>query len=115
MLRTCLLLIATTLAACGGDSSPPDAAAGIDTAMSVDAPAGTPDAAGATCTGALYDSCTDNTQCTSNNCKTFNAAGITVCTQACSAQNPCPDQNGQAVMCNNMGICRPNTANACTL
>lgn len=68
----------------------------------------------ATCTGKAYDSCTTGSQCMSNNCKLFSQANITVCTQACSATVPCPPQNGQPVPCNNMGVCRPNAANACT-
>lgn len=66
------------------------------------------------CTGAAYDPCTDNAQCMSGNCRAFGSAGIQVCTQACDANNPCPMQNGAAVPCNNMGLCRPQAANACT-
>jgi hypothetical protein len=110
-----VITLATT--ACGGDASPKaDAAvASVDAAPgTADAPSTTPDAAGATCTGAAYDPCTDSTQCTSGNCHLFGGAGLQICTQACSAQSPCPMQNGGVVPCNGMGICRPNAANACT-
>ena len=38
----------------------------------------------AACTGAAYDPCTDNTQCMSQNCKTFGGAGLEVCTVTCT-------------------------------
>lgn len=97
-----------------GGSTPIDAPGGGD-AQLVDAPM--PDSgsgSGNACTGAAYDPCTDNAQCASNNCKLFQSAGIQVCTQACDAQTTCPTQNGNAVQCNGMGICRPDAANACT-
>jgi hypothetical protein len=67
----------------------------------------------AACTGAVYDPCTDNTQCMSGNCKTFAAAGIEVCTQTCTPgdNTTCP---GTGATCNNMGICKPAAANTCT-
>ncbi|MCX5742709.1 MAG: hypothetical protein NT062_09455 [Proteobacteria bacterium] len=105
---------------CGDDGSTRtgiDApAAGLDGPVStIDAPPVTVDApAGNACTGAAYDPCTAAGQCLSGNCKLFSSAGIQVCTQACSAANPCPMQNGAAVPCNNMGVCRPQTANTCT-
>lgn len=112
---TKLALALLVLAGCGDDGSPApiDAAAGSDAGGS-DAPG--LDAAGTACTNALYDPCTDNTQCTSGNCRAFNmpAPGIQVCTQACSANTPCPMQNGVAVTCTNAGVCRPAAANACT-
>ena len=117
MVRTLILCTFVLAAACGSDASPPDApAAAIDApAGAVDAPTSTPDAAaGRTCTGAAYDPCNDASQCTSGNCKLFMSAGLMVCTQACSAQNPCPQQNGADVPCNNMGICRPAAATTCT-
>jgi hypothetical protein len=78
----------------------------------IDAPTG-----GVTCTGKVYDPCTDNTQCMSGNCHLYQAQGIQVCTQACTAGNnaTCPlDKTGVNAMCNNMSICRPAAANACT-
>ena len=67
------------------------------------------------CTGAAYDPCTDNTQCMSQNCKTFGGAGLEVCTVTCT---PGDDtgclQGGVQGTCNNMGICKPPAANACT-
>jgi len=63
------------------------------------------------CTGALYDPCTDNTQCMSGNCKAFGGAGIQVCTVTCTVGDNPPCGAGT---CNNMGICKPNAANSCT-
>jgi hypothetical protein len=81
----------------------------------IDAPASQIDAPpGNACTGAVYDSCTMASQCTSGNCKLFSGDGFQVCTQACSAANPCPTVNGIAGTCNNMGICKPAQAHACT-
>ena len=70
--------------------------------------------AGAMCTGAVYDPCTDNTQCTSGNCRLFSNDMIQVCTQSCGAGNPCPMAGATAVSCNMMGVCKPPTANNCT-
>ena len=70
----------------------------------------------ATCTGAAYDPCNDNTQCTSGKCQLFSGSGFQVCTQTCTPgdSTTCPMQNGQAAQCNNMGICKPLAANTCT-
>ena len=74
-------------------------------------------AAGNTCTGLVYDSCNPSaSNCMSGlQCKNYPMPqpGFNVCipTTACSASNPCPMQNGQAVTCNNMGLCKPNGAN----
>jgi len=77
--------------------------------MMQDAPAQLP-----ACTMAVYDPCTAATQCTSGNCHLFEQSGFQVCTQACSATNPCPmDSAGMQGTCNNMGICKPTRANAC--
>ena len=65
------------------------------------------------CTGQLYDSCTTNAGCMSNNCHLYAQDAIQVCTQACDATHPCPTLNGMAASCNNMGICKPPGANAC--
>lgn len=116
-MATRALFVSCFLAACSSDGK-----TSIDAPIAtVDAPVAvvdgaTPDSPAANkCTGLLYDSCTANTGCMSNNCKLFSSAGIQVCTQACSASNPCPAQNGAAIPCNNMGVCRPNAANSCTL
>ena len=75
------------------------------------------DAAGATCTGLLYDACNpaaSNCQ-GATTCHNFAGRGFSVCTQTCSNANPCPAQNGTAVTCNNMGVCIPNAPNSdCT-
>ncbi|HUS32673.1 MAG TPA: hypothetical protein VMZ53_29430 [Kofleriaceae bacterium] len=70
----------------------------------------------ATCTNAVYDPCTNASQCTSGKCQLFNQQGIQVCTQTCTPgdNTTCPTQNGQAATCNNMGICKPPAANSCT-
>ncbi len=101
--------LALALAACGGDPDPdaPDAAVTVDADPS------------ALCTGAVYDSCVDtaaSSDCGPDlSCHVFDMAGITVCVPACDAQNPCPQQDGVDIRCNNMGRCRPDVANACTL
>ena len=89
------------LTACGGD----------------DGQQATPDAAaGPACTKALYDNCINPTDCTSGNCHFYQQSNFTVCTQACSATNPCPnDSTGVPGVCNNMGICKPAAANNCHL
>jgi hypothetical protein len=95
------LAFVIALAACGSRASPAPVDTGID---------GT---AGAACTGAVYDPCTDNSQCLSGQCHAYNGAGIQVCTQAC---NPaaCPnDTAGLAVACNTMNNCKPSVANNC--
>jgi hypothetical protein len=84
--------LALGLAACSGDQ-PPDA----------------PN----TCTGAVYDLCRDEHDCTVANCRPFGT--IQVCTQACTDQMPCPaEENGDAVPCTN-GFCVPAAANNCKL
>src|SRR5579871_221179 len=77
-----------------------------------------PDTASArTCTGAAYDPCTQNTQCTSMNCHLYNASMLQVCTQSCTPgdNTTCPvDATGANGFCNNMGNCKPAKANSCT-
>jgi hypothetical protein len=69
----------------------------------------------AACTGAAYDPCTDNTQCMSQTCKAFGGAGLEVCTVTCTVGDDTAClQNGVQGTCNNMGICKPPAANACT-
>ncbi|MBA3501437.1 MAG: hypothetical protein M4D80_08050 [Myxococcota bacterium] len=99
-----LALLTLFVAACSsgdGDDKPP-----ID--ARIDAPAGV------MCTGAVYDPCTANTQCTSMNCRLFMGDGIQVCTQTCTAGTACPMAGSTAVTCNNMGVCKPPAANNCT-
>jgi hypothetical protein len=100
MART--ILLALVLAACGGGTT----TNGTPDAM----PAG-PDAP--MCTGAVYDQCTDPSQCTSGMCHLYNGSMFQVCTTSCSASNPCPDYNGVAVACNMMGNCKPPAARVC--
>ena len=95
-----VLVLLLTLTACGGNS---------DNMQNIDAPSGP------TCTGAVYDPCTGNAQCSSQNCHLYMADGIQVCTQACGTGNACPnDASGAAVACNMMGNCKPSRANNCT-
>ena len=96
---------AAAIVACSssGSSKSPDAPA------SGDAPAA--------CTGKLYDACNAAMpNCMAHlMCKDFSGSGFSACTQGCSSTNPCPMQDGQAVPCNNMGICKPLGANTnCT-
>lgn len=89
-------------AACGGDDGGSQATADA--------------APGPACTKALYDNCVTPSDCVSGNCHFYKQSNFTVCTQACSATNPCPaDSTGQPAMCNTMGICKPAAANNCTL
>lgn len=89
-----LAITALVLAGCAADAPPP----GIGV-----------------CTKALYDQCATEHDCMSNDCRTFMGDGFQACTQGCSAANPCPDQDGAAVECNNMGICKPPAATECKL
>jgi hypothetical protein len=99
-------LLAFSLSGCGGD----------DDGGSSGGPDATPAPA---CTGAVYDSCADTTGSTDCmdgfQCHYYQSAALTICVPTCSADNPCPDQGGNAVECNNMGICRPDMANNCSL
>jgi hypothetical protein len=72
---------------------------------------------GTPCTGAVYDPCTDNTQCMSMQCHSYMMAGLQVCTQACTAgdNTTCPvDITGAHGTCNPMSNCKPAAANHCT-
>jgi hypothetical protein len=96
------------LAACGGGSGGDDG----DDDVQIDAPA-----SGATCTNAVFDPCTDNSQCDSGNCHLFNQSAFQVCVQACTPgdNTTCPiDASGVNGFCNNMGICKPAVPNNCT-
>ena len=97
---------------CGGDSTP-----AVDAPPQIDSGSGS----AAACTGAVYDPCTDVSQCSASvpggaDCKLFNGVGLQVCTQTCTVgdNSTCPMQGGVATSCNNMGICKPNAANNCT-
>lgn len=104
-MRSIFLVCALGIAAsCGGS----DAGNGTG----VDAPVGPP------CTGVAYDSCTDTTNhsdCMAGmTCRLFSNDGITICTPACDASNPCPDdKDGNPVSCNMMGRCKAQP-NVCT-
>lgn len=77
-------------------------------------PDATPDAPpAAACTGKLYDACNPaSSNCmTGLTCKTFTGSVFSVCTQTCGT---CPNQGSSTVMCNAMGICKPNQPNSCT-
>jgi len=91
-LWVCLFLVA-----CGSSSS-----------KSIDAPPG------GACTGAVYDPCTDNTQCMSGMCHFYMMQNFTVCTTACGATTPCPmDSTGAVPACNSMLNCKPAAPNNC--
>jgi hypothetical protein len=113
-------LIVVTLVGCGDDGgSPPpvDASLPVDSSAATDAASSDAPIDGGNlpaCTGAAYDPCNVGGDCDSGMCRTFQSAGLMLCTQACDASNPCPTQNGQPVSCNNMGVCRPQEENACT-
>jgi hypothetical protein len=62
------------------------------------------DPAAPVCIGNVYDNCTSNEQCLSGMCHLFSGE-FQVCTQTCSASNPCPATNTEK--CNNRGICKP--------
>jgi hypothetical protein len=100
-MRSLVMALILTSTACGGDGG---------------GGGGVPDAdpAAPMCTGVVYDNCTANTQCASNNCHLFDQDAIQICTQACDAANPCPmDAAGTVGFCNNKGICKPSRSNAC--
>ena len=89
-MRSLAIVLAFT-AACGDETVPPGPS---------------------TCKGAIYDSCRDEHECTSANCRPFGS--IQVCTQVCDIA-PCPnDEMGNTVPCTNM-LCQPTVANSCSL
>lgn len=105
------ILLALVLASCTNSKSTTSDAALAD-APNVDAPSS--DAMSSVCTGQLYDPCSPaSPNCmTGLSCKTFTGSAFSVCTQTCGT---CPNQGSSTVMCNGMGICKPNAPNNCTL
>ena len=104
-MRSLTCLVALGLAACPSNKVVP----------MVDAPIPTADAPPGACPGAVYDPCTVAGSCMSMDCHFYNGAGFTVCTTACSATVPCPnDISGNPGFCNNMGNCKPSAPNMCT-
>lgn len=70
---------------------------------------------GPVCSKALYDVCITEHDCMSGLCHNFSGDGFQVCSQTCSAGEPCPDQAGVAATCNGMGICKPVMATDCRI
>ena len=94
------LLLLTALAACSGDK-PAD----------VDAHPGGP-----LCAKATYDLCATEHDCTNGVCRYYTPEDYQICTQACGAGMPCPnDKNGAEGVCD-MGVCKPAAGpNMCRL
>lgn len=65
------------------------------------------------CTGAVYDTCTNEHECVSQDCRVVGT--VQTCTQSCSATVPCPDFDGEPVTCNVGGVCEPPMARACRI
>jgi hypothetical protein len=63
------------------------------------------------CTGAAYDTCSNEHECMSQDCRVVGT--VQSCTQSCSASMPCPDLDGEPVTCNAGGLCEPTAARAC--
>jgi hypothetical protein len=94
-MRSLAFVVVAILAACSGDQPPDQQNA---------------------CTGAAFDLCNTEHDCTSANCHLFMSDGFQVCTQACDATTPCPnDATGAPAECNAMSICKPAMANDCHL
>jgi hypothetical protein len=73
--------------------------------------------AGAVCTGLVYDACNPaSSNCgTGLTCHLFSGSGFSICSPACSAAAPCPNQGATAITCNGMGVCKPPAPNSdCT-
>src|SRR5215470_11638791 len=92
------ILLAFVLASCTSSTS-----------TTTDAPSA--DAPASVCTGQLYDACNPaSPNCmTGSSCKTFTGSSFSVCTQTCGT---CPNQGSTTVMCNGMGLCKPNAPNS---
>lgn len=117
-----IVLASLLLAACNsGDDGPSDdvqddmADADADATTDVDASS---DDTSATCTGALYEECVMNTDCTSGICREYNGLGFSACTTACTPgdDSTCPAHpQGAEVTCNRtQAQCRPSALAACT-
>jgi len=108
-----LLVSLLFVVACGnGGTTGDDVAPPIDSAQQ-----GSDGPPAAACTGAVFDPCTDNTQCMSNNCHLYKDSQLQVCVQACTPgdNTTCPvDKTGANGVCNMMGICKPTAPNDCT-
>ena len=115
-LHRVMFVLAFALAGCSSSGSSTDARPS-DGSKPLDSPAPDaprPDAAAATCTGLPYDSCNPaaNNCMNGMQCHTFSGAGFSVCTPSCAGPVACPDQNGTAVSCNNMSLCKPPAPNS---
>jgi hypothetical protein len=65
------------------------------------------------CTGAVYDTCTNEHECMSQDCRVVGESQL--CSQSCSATVPCPDLDGEPVTCNADGLCEPAAPRACRI
>lgn len=104
---TVCLFIALVAGCSGNEGIPP----------SVDASTSDTSGGGAACTGAAYDPCTTNDECSSGNCHFYRMSNLTVCVSTCTPgdDSTCPvDSSGANGTCNNMGICKPAMPNSCT-
>ena len=90
----CAVTVALAQGACAGDE--------VDTGTAL-------------CTQAAYDSCASEHDCTSMECQRFVAEDFQVCTQSCSAANPCPDEDGTPVPCDASGYCKPAAEHVCRI
>jgi hypothetical protein len=74
-----------------------------------------------TCDGTLYDACTDEHECNSNNCHNFTAQKFQVCSVTCTVGDDAPCMTtfeGAKATCVAIGagpggICTPPAANQC--
>jgi hypothetical protein len=64
------------------------------------------------CLGEIYQSCNEEHDCSSGLCQNFPAEGFQVCSQACDAANPCPDD---AECDADTSVCKPAAADDCNL
>lgn len=96
-MRSLALVLAVGLFACSGDQpKPPDG--------------------GFKCSGAVYDLCNTEHDCTSMACQLFTPDNFQVCTQPCSSTVPCPnDKAGNPGTCTAQLICKPAAPNSCHL
>ena len=107
-------LFVLMLASCTNDKTSPSDAATKSDAKAADA--ASIDAAANVCTGQIYDACNPaSSNCmTGTTCHTYAASNFSACVPTCPAGTTCPNQGTTPVMCNAMGICKPNAPNACT-